>query len=112
MLLHLGKHDLLDVEPLHNDLDDPIAPCDLGHVVFEVARFDALGKGLAVQWAGLGFDAGLEVAIGDSVARSFFGGEVEQKHVVSGLGEVAGNGAAHHAGAEDGHAVQGVGEGR
>ena len=111
VLLHLGKDDLLDVEPLYDDFDDPVAPGDLGHVVFEVARGDALGKSLAIQRAGLGFDAGLEVAIGDGVAGTFFGGKVEQEHVVTGLGEVAGNGAAHHAGAEDGHAVKGVGEG-
>ena len=111
VLLHLGKDDLLDVEPLYDDFDDPVAPGDAVHVVFEVARGNALGKSLAIQRAGLGFDAGLEVAIGDGVAGTFFGRKVEQEHVVTGLGEVAGNGAAHHAGAEDGHAVKGVGEG-
>ena len=41
VLFHLRKHDLLDVQPLYDDFDDPIAAGDAGHVVLEVARGDA-----------------------------------------------------------------------
>ena len=46
------------------------------------------------------------------VARAFLGRQVEEQDLVAGLGEVAGDRAAHHAGAEDGDAVEGMGEGR
>ena len=68
-----------------------------------------LGKGLAVQRAGLGLDAGFEETVGGGIARAFLGGKVEQEHFVARLGEVAGDGAAHHAGSEDGDAVEAVG---
>ena len=112
VLLDLLKQDALDVQPLDDDLDDPVAIRNLGHVVLEVARGDAVGEGLPVQGAGLGFDAGLEVPVDGGVARAFLGRQVEEQDLVAGLGEVAGNRAAHHAGAENGDAVEGMGEGR
>ena len=59
VLFDLGKDDLLDVQALDHHFDDPIAAGDAVHVVFKVAGGDAVGKRLAVQRAGLAFDAGL-----------------------------------------------------
>ena len=109
VLFHLRKHDFLDVQSLDHHFDDPIAVGNAGHVVLEVARGDAAGKGLPVQRARFGLDAGFEETVGGGIARAFLGGEVEQEHFVARLGEVAGDGAAHHAGSEDGDAVEAVG---
>ena len=109
VLFDLVEDEPLDVEPLHDDFDDPVAVGDARHVVLEVARGDPAGEGLPVQGARLGFDAGLEVTIGRAVSRAFFCRQVEEQHLMAGLGEVACDGTAHHARSEDGDAVEAVG---
>ena len=62
---------LLDVQPFHDDFDDPVAFGDLGQVVVKIARRDALCKTLRIQGRRVGFDGGLEVAVGDGIPWPF-----------------------------------------
>jgi hypothetical protein len=102
VLLHVGQHLLLDVEPLHHHLDDPVAVLDLRQVIVEVAGADALGEAGIVQRRRTALDRGGEGVVHDLVARTFLGGNVEQQHFGAGVGEVAGDAAAHDAATEYG----------
>ena len=62
---------LLDVQSLDDDFDDPIAVGDLGQVIVKIARRDALCKSLRIQGRRVGFDGGLEVAVGDGIPWPF-----------------------------------------
>ena len=92
---------LLDVQPLDDHFDDPVALGDLGQVVVKIARGDALGETLRIQRRRVGFDGGFQVAIGNGIPWPFGRGQVQQEHLGPGLGEVARNARPHHAGAQD-----------
>ncbi len=69
-LIDFLKQALLDVDPLHDDLDDPVVVFDFGQVVVEVAQFHALGKIRAVQRGGRAFQGALKRFGNQAVAHS------------------------------------------
>ncbi len=99
----------LDVEVLGDDFDDPVAGCDQGHVVVEVAEGDEAGGFGREEGGGLGFFQAVEGGEDEFVAR---GGlrvwccagrdDVEKDDGDAGVGDVGGDAGAHGSGAEDG----------
>jgi hypothetical protein len=100
VLLHVGQHLLLDVEPLDHHLDDPVAVLDLRQVVVEIAGADALGEAGIEQRRGTALDRGGQRVVDDLVlVAAFFRSDVQQQHFSADVGEVARDAAAHDAGA-------------
>ena len=90
---------LLDVEPLHHDLDDPVA---LGHavpVVLEVADLDQGQEARRVQQRRPRLLDSLEAGERQLVAEAWV--DVQQQHWNPGVGEVGGDAGPHDAGPED-----------
>jgi hypothetical protein len=94
---------LLDVEPLDDDLDDPVAVGDLAEVVLEVADSDELGGALRHEGGGLALQHLGDGAGGDRVAvLGVLRHDVEQQHRHARIRDLRGDAGAHDAGAEDG----------
>ena len=70
-LLDAFKKLLLDVQSFYDHFDDPVAIGDLDQVVVKIARRYALYKTLRIQGRRVGFDGGLEVAVGDGIPWPF-----------------------------------------
>ena len=110
-LVELGEQRALDVEPLDDRLDDQIAVGDLREIVVEVAGGDERGVAHVAERGRLALLQLLEGAGGDGVLRRLRAAlgvgelgrhDVEEEHRDPGVGEVGGDAATHHAGAEDG----------
>ncbi len=108
VLFHPLEELLLDVEPLDDDLDDPIAVGHLREVVVEVAGGDAPRKPLRVNRGGVALQRIAQVSRRHAIARAFLSGEVQEEHFGSGLGQMARNARTHHAGAQHGHPANAV----
>ena len=106
---------LLDVEPLHDHLDDPVDVLYLVEVVVEVAGRDPFRESGIVEGGGFCLERRFEALVGEAVATGavvffVFGqvarDDVEEEDFEPDVGEVAGDAGAHEAGAEDGAAAE------
>ncbi len=97
---------LLDVEPLDDDLDDPVGLGDAFEVFVEVAERHPVGHAGEHERVGLELLRGRERALDEPVGRAVLAdcgrGHVEQVHAQARVGEMRGDLAAHHARAEHG----------
>ena len=105
----------LDVQPLDNGLDDPVAVGELLKIVFEVSGADQPPRVLAHERSGLqlldspqaiGDDSIADLGVIQGEALFLLGGaqlagsDVEQQHREAGVGHVGGDGRSHGAGAD------------
>ena len=94
---------LLDIRALHDHLDDPVDIGEPVEVVFEVAGGDVAGAGLVHKGRGVGLQRLLDRALGHRVAVGrALGHDVQQVHLVTGVGTLRRNAHAHHTGPDDG----------
>ena len=111
--IYLPEHLLLDVQPFHHYLDDPVVVPQLLHIVGEVAHRNPFGEVFSVQRRGLTLDGGLERL---SRYRITYRGlsfriahiarqDIQHQHFQSDVSKVAGNSGAHYPRAQNGYAA-------
>ena len=101
--IDLGVDGLLGVHPLDHRLDDPVRVAQQVQMVLDVAGGDALGVGLLHEGRGVGLEHAGDRAFGQRAAvAAIRRHDVEQHHVMAGIGDVGGDAAAHQTRPDDG----------
>ena len=101
--IDLAVDGLLGVHLLDHRLDDPVGIAQEAEVVLDIAGGDALGVRLRHEGRGISLEHPRHRALGERVPvfRALWH-DIEQHHVVAGIGDVGGDAAAHQPRPDDG----------
>ncbi len=101
MRLQRAVQRLLDVEPLHHRLDDPVALGDAGEVVVDAAGLDQPRRGGRHERRRVGLERARHRVARQLVARAvLLRRDVQQQHRRAGVGDLGGDRRPHDAGAD------------
>ncbi len=93
---------LLDVQPLDDGLDDPVAFGDAFEVIVDVAGLDQLRRSLRHEGGGIGLEHLRDRALGHGIAVvTLLRHDVEQQHRHARIGDLRRDPCAHGARADD-----------
>ena len=93
-----GVERLLEVKPLDDRLDDPVALGQPGQIVVDIAGLDQPGRAAPHEWSRIGLEHFLDRTARDRAAIGRVPHDIKQQHRHPGIGHLRGDPGPHRAG--------------